>query len=209
MMAGPSRRQRERERHRREVLLAAEAVFAEKEFGRATVQEIAGRAEFAVGSLYNLFESKEAIYRELIDTRMREYSDHVQESMDACEGPREKVRAVIHAKIGFFREHEPFFRMFSHAMLGGRSGQPQLISGRCAEILKGLLDRLEAVLAEGRKSGLFRDADARLMALLVEGATSGVIRDSLMAGRQWLDEDTPEQIEQLVLRGILREGRAK
>ena len=208
-MSGPSRRQRERERHRREVLLAAEAVFAEKEFGRATVQEIADRAEFAVGSLYNLFESKEAIYRELIDTRMQEYSDHVQASMDACEGPGEKVRAVIHAKIGFFREHEPFFRIFSHAMMGGGSGELQLISRRCMEILKGLLDRLEAVLAAGRRSGVFRDADARLMALLVEGATSGVIHDSLLTGRQWLEEGTPRQIEQLVLRGILTEGRAK
>ncbi len=111
----------------------------------------------------------------------------------------------MHAKIGFFREHEPFFRIFSHAMMGGGCGEPQLISRRC----KGLLDRLEAVLTEGRQSGVFRDADARLMALLVEGATSGVIHDSLLTGRQWLDEGTPEQIEQLVLRGVLTEGRAK
>ncbi len=208
-MDSPSRKERERERHRLEVLLAAEAVFAEKEYGRPTVQEIADRAEFAVGSLYNFFESKEAIYQELIEMRMREYIAQVQQSIDGCGGAEGKVRALIHAKIRFFQEHERFFRILSHAISGESSEQPQLMSPKCVEMFKDYLQGIECVITEGIKGGVFRDVNPRLMALVLEGATGAVIKDSIVTGKRRLDDTTPRQIEELVLRGILKEGPAR
>src|SRR3974377_568645 len=55
---------------RSEALLeTAEALFAERGFSGATMAEIAARAGYSAGNLYNVFESKEALYRELVTTR--------------------------------------------------------------------------------------------------------------------------------------------
>jgi len=51
-----SRRERERQMRRRVMLDAARAVFAEKGYAQATLDEIAERAEFGKGTLYNYFD---------------------------------------------------------------------------------------------------------------------------------------------------------
>lgn len=51
-----SRRERERRMRRRAMLDAARAVFAEKGYAQATLDEIADRAEFGKGTLYNYFD---------------------------------------------------------------------------------------------------------------------------------------------------------
>ncbi|RKY64298.1 MAG: TetR/AcrR family transcriptional regulator, partial [Candidatus Latescibacterota bacterium] len=47
-----TRREREREAHRREILEAAGRVFARKGFAGATMDEIAQEAEFSKAALY-------------------------------------------------------------------------------------------------------------------------------------------------------------
>lgn len=63
-----SRRERERLARRQAMLEAARAVFAEKGYTHATLEEIAQRAEFGKGTLYNYFEGgKEAILFAIFD----------------------------------------------------------------------------------------------------------------------------------------------
>jgi AcrR family transcriptional regulator len=50
-----SRRDRERLTRRSEMLSAAQEVIAEKGYGEATLEEIASRAEYGKGTLYNYF----------------------------------------------------------------------------------------------------------------------------------------------------------
>ncbi|MFM1918768.1 MAG: hypothetical protein RLZZ303_402, partial [Candidatus Hydrogenedentota bacterium] len=58
-----SRRDRNKLRNQQEILEAALGVFAEKGYRDASMQEIADRADFAVSTLYALFENKEDLYR--------------------------------------------------------------------------------------------------------------------------------------------------
>lgn len=67
--ASPARARQEkaREQARRDILLAAAAVFAERGYVAATLTEIAQAAGFAAPSLYRYFGSKEEIFRSLVD----------------------------------------------------------------------------------------------------------------------------------------------
>jgi len=63
-----SRRERERERRRQSMLEAARAVFAEKGYRNATIEEVAHRAEFGKGTVYNYFEGgKEELLFAILD----------------------------------------------------------------------------------------------------------------------------------------------
>ena len=76
-----SRRERERQNRRREILEAAQAVFAEKGYTHATLDEIAQRAEFGKGTLYNYFEGgKEDILFAIFDEIYDEMRQLIQEA---------------------------------------------------------------------------------------------------------------------------------
>ena len=63
----PNRRERERTRHRQEILDASCEVFSEKGYRNATIADISKRSEFSIASIYKHFESKEDLYHSLIE----------------------------------------------------------------------------------------------------------------------------------------------
>lgn len=61
-----TRRERRIAARRQQILDAAAEIFAEKGFQRATTKEIADLADVAEGTIYNYFQSKEALLMELM-----------------------------------------------------------------------------------------------------------------------------------------------
>src|SRR5512134_3197156 len=76
------RRERAREHTRRDILLAAAEVFARRGYAAATLAELAEAAGFAAPSLYRYFESKEEIFRSLVDLLVREMDATFEEPVD-------------------------------------------------------------------------------------------------------------------------------
>ena len=59
------RKERERERRRQQIIVAAKRIFKDKGFGRATMEDIAKEAELSPGTLYLYFKNKEDLYASL------------------------------------------------------------------------------------------------------------------------------------------------
>src|SRR5687768_552503 len=55
------------------ILEAAETVFGERGFAGAKMVEVAERAGVAAGTLYNYYDSKESLFRALIEHRAEEF----------------------------------------------------------------------------------------------------------------------------------------
>src|SRR2546428_10565660 len=64
-VGGRGRRARERALRRAEVLASARQLFAKRGFQRTTMLQIAAASELALGTLYQVFASKEAILASL------------------------------------------------------------------------------------------------------------------------------------------------
>ena len=107
-----SRRQRERLQHRNEILATALRLFSEKGFHNVSMQEVAAEAEFATGTLYNFFDSKEAMFDDL----MNDCAEKIIGALRAIlEGPGDEAERLA----GFFRhqmvaleEHGEFIRLY-------------------------------------------------------------------------------------------------
>lgn len=61
------RKDREKLQRKKEIMKAAASLFSKKGFNHTTLEEIATKAEFGTGTIYNYFQSKEEIYKSLID----------------------------------------------------------------------------------------------------------------------------------------------
>src|ERR1043165_5952529 len=78
---------------RRTILDAAESVFGARGFADARMVEIAQKAGLAAGTLYNYFDSKERIFRALIEQRGRDFADELEAV--AAAGPARGRRKLI------------------------------------------------------------------------------------------------------------------
>jgi AcrR family transcriptional regulator len=101
------RKERERERRRQQIIVAAKKVFSEKGFNKATMDDIAGQAELSPGTLYLYFKNKEELYASL-SLRILQYLhirvEHVENARDL--DPEEKLDAMIDAMYDVY-EFDP------------------------------------------------------------------------------------------------------
>lgn len=116
MEATLSRRERERKMRRDAMLEAALSVFAEKGYARATLEEIAQRAEFGKGTLYNYFEDGKqgmlyAIFDEIFDGLVQ----LVEESFDSGCTANRPIRDCMHSFIArcmqYFEDRREVFML--------------------------------------------------------------------------------------------------
>lgn len=163
------RKEREFLRHKREILMAAEEVFSERGYISATMEEIAQRAEFAVGTLYKFFENKGSLYSEVILMRMSELEEESYGALEDAEGPSGKIRSCFRSRIDQFWKNPSFFRFFYHGPVGAISETNTGFLPEIRERYERYLDHLRDIFAEGIQDGEFRPLGKDLMALSFEG----------------------------------------
>ncbi len=76
------RKEREKQRRREEILVAAEKVFFAKGIDNSTMDDVAEQAELSKGTLYLYFKSKEEIHWEIAQKHMKKVANDMVKAMD-------------------------------------------------------------------------------------------------------------------------------
>ncbi len=165
-----SRRERELEFRKNLVLDAAEELFAESSFADASVEDIAHRAEISVGTLYNLFHSKEDIYRAVVSRSAQTFFANIEERVEQARGPYDQV----HAAVSYFFEHfSRYSRHFRHYVSATNGLQWELKSQLEHEALAAqqrFFQEFIEICQRGIDEGIFkRGIPAELIAVTVLG----------------------------------------
>ncbi|HMB93076.1 MAG TPA: TetR/AcrR family transcriptional regulator [Rhodothermales bacterium] len=153
-----SRRERERLTRRREILQAAKAVFAEKGYTHATLDEIAQRAEFGKGTLYNYFAGgKEDILFAAFDEVYDELEDLVAETFTPELAAKKPLRDVfeqfIVAHMNFFLERKELFMLIVkegyRMTFSDDQGRATYFQHKRERMVNSLVPTLEAAMQNG------------------------------------------------------------
>ena len=98
IMGIQERKQRERERRRQQIIVAAKRVFSEKGFSKTTMEDIAREAELSPGTLYLYFKNKDELYASL-SLRILQYMnirlEDVKKENDS--NPEQKIASIKEA----------------------------------------------------------------------------------------------------------------
>ena len=98
------RKQRERERRRQQIIVAAKRVFSEKGYSKSTMEDIAREAELSPGTLYLYFKNKDELYASL-SLRILQYLnirlEDVKKEKDI--EPRLKIVAIKEALFDVYQ----------------------------------------------------------------------------------------------------------
>src|SRR5687768_17171136 len=107
-----SRRLKEKEDRKEQILAAARTVFFEEGIRRATVDAIAARAEVAKGTVYLYFPTKETILAHLLLEGLDTLGERLVAAFDeaATDGGVAQVRRLAAAYYDFYLHENEYFR---------------------------------------------------------------------------------------------------
>jgi len=181
-MATQDRREQDRARRKRDILLSARSVFADNGFHRATVDQIAQRAEVAKGTIYLYFENKEAILAELVLQALAELHEQLKAANEARSllQPDGRLRAMAEAYLAFSQRSPDYFRLLT--VFDGSHLGADLSPARQESILDAsnqTLDIVTQAIADGMALGIYAAGDARQTAAILWAGLSGSL--ALMA----------------------------
>jgi AcrR family transcriptional regulator len=204
------RKEREKERRKQQILVAAKRVFSEKGFNKATMEDIAHEAELSPGTLYLYFKNKEELYASL-SLRILQYLllriEHVNAMKQA--GPDEKLKALMEAMYDVY-EFDPLiiinmFHLQSSDTLKNLS--PQLLA-EITDLTRKAMTSIVQIFKDGVAKGLFIDRHPVALADMFWSLFSGVIL--WMTSKKLISESKDHLKETLALafdifyRGIKR-----
>lgn len=108
-----SRREREKQNRRAEILQAAWEVFASKDYDSATIDDIAAAAELSKGTLYLYFQNKADLFLSTLEMGLEKISSIIQEVVSASDDPIVGLKEIVKCLLGFFEENLGFFKILS------------------------------------------------------------------------------------------------
>jgi AcrR family transcriptional regulator len=171
------RKQRERERRRQQIIVAAKRVFSEKGFSKTTIEDIAREAELSPGTLYLYFKNKDELYASL-SLRILQYLnirlEDVKKEKDI--DPGKKILAIKEALYDVY-QFDPMilinmFHLQSSETLKNLS--PPLLEN-ITELSRNSLSVLAEIFKDGSGRKIFSDDNPGAVADIVWSLFTGVV----------------------------------
>ncbi|MEX2561882.1 MAG: TetR/AcrR family transcriptional regulator [Nitriliruptoraceae bacterium] len=152
------------------------ALFAEKGYSAASIEEIAERAEVSKPVVYQHFGGKEGLYAVVVDREVRHLTASIRRAFDAGH-PRLIAEGAADAFLSYIEEHEEGFRVLVRDAPIGMTG------GSFASVIADVASRAEELLVDEFPDRGFNEDTAPMYALMLVGAVA-------LIGEWWLDHRT-------------------
>ncbi len=189
------RKQREYEARREEILQAAERMFSQNGFFKTSMVEIAESAQFAMGTVYRFFKSKEEIYISLVEAKVEDLLSLLQEATKSGSTAPEKLREVIRVKLVFADQNRDFFRIYVSEWSGFEWTVKSAFGDRVWKKYLAQIDLVANLIKEGIQTGEFRKVNPKDTSLALHGMLNSTIyvwilqagpKESLVDKGEWL-----------------------
>ncbi|HID95604.1 MAG TPA: TetR/AcrR family transcriptional regulator [Candidatus Latescibacteria bacterium] len=198
------RRERERLRHRQEILDAALALFSEKGFHNVSMHEIARKAEFAVGTVYKFFENKEDLYKALVLEQAEKFHRALTEAIEGSVDEIEKIRNYVRVKGEVFAANVSMIRLYFAETRGASFNIKAGLDSHIRKRYEKFLRRLASVFESGiRKRRFKRIADPYHLAVAIDSLVNAFLFLWLEAPDRHPYPDDPDVILNILFKGLV------
>ena len=198
-----ARAQRLREERRAQVLDAARRLFAEKGYHATSVHDIINAADIARGTFYLYFESKRAIFEELLDSFFMTLAANVKR-IDVSPGapaPLDQMHAMVRRILEALERERPMARILIREAVGLDPDFDRKLAdfyGRVAALVA-------RAMRSGQDMGLVRPCDPEMAAWCALGSVKEVCDRVFVVGAPGRDLDAlARELVEYNLRGIFR-----
>ena len=201
-----SRREREKLWQRQEMLTAAIELFSEKGFHNVSMQKIAKKSEFALGTLYKFFKNKEDLYRSIIVKQADMFHTALTRALNEEDDEIEKLRSYVKIKGTVFMDNVSVIRLYFAETRGASFNIKAGLDKEIREEYELLLQKLTRVFAAGIQKKRFQEiAEPYHLAVSLDSLTNAFLHLWLEAPEQHPYPDDPDVILNILCKGLLVE----
>ena len=130
------------------IQLAAEKVFGEHGFQKATIAEIASRAGVAEGNIYDYFKNKEDLIMTIAETRFQDHLDKLPQIFNISDHGR-KLRRLLKYHFSLYLPNRDFLKIFLFDIYLNYD----FFHSRSFEVFNKYIREIETVIEEGKAAG--------------------------------------------------------
>jgi len=191
----------QRERRRMHILLAAAKLFGQRGYHGTSVADVIEAAEISRGTFYLYFDSKDAVFLELMEQFIQRIMAVVQVVDPEGPSPTERIAENVRRVVDVVFEHRDLTVMVLREGFGVRPEVDEKL-GRFYGFVR---EMLEGALRNGARHGLTRKVDEELAATALIGAIKEVFLRELVLGhgREVGHRAVSEALVDFGLRGLI------
>jgi AcrR family transcriptional regulator len=183
-MSKKSRREKKRDRHRQEIMDAAEMLFLSQGYEKTTIKEIADKALYAKGTIYNYFESKEELYLSIGTKAYDLIIEYTKEFVEKEEIGVNQLMAVGYAYYEFTKDYPAYATIFHDIS----EKLPKIAKKKETELIKMEKEYLEqshryrdvfieVIQNAVKKNAIRSDVSPIMIGITLASLTSGLIKE--------------------------------
>jgi TetR/AcrR family transcriptional regulator, fatty acid metabolism regulator protein len=186
------------------ILRVANAIFVENGFERASVSQIAKRANISDGNIYNYFKSKEDILFSIPEERMERFLVDVQEHLKGLKGAPNKLRKLIWYHLNFYESNRDYTRL----LLIDLRQNPRFNKSKAYKMIREYSKVILQIIEEGkREKSIRKEADPYMIRDLILGGIEHIAIRGLIMGKLSDMKKTADGLYDLVLCGAAEKAR--
>lgn len=152
------------------IIKTAQELFARFGFNKTTVDEIAQKAHIGKSTIYHYFESKEELFRTVVEKESHLLFQKIKEAVSKAPGAQEKLRAYVITRMRHLKEMANFYSALSEEYLEHYSF---IEKARKQDFILET-EMVQAILKEGVEAGIFYVEDIALTGFAIIAALKGL-----------------------------------
>lgn len=195
-----TRKERDRQRRKDDFLNAAEKLYAVHGYFQTSMEDVAQEAEYATGTIYRYFSSKEDLYHSLLIRKGHVYFSMIKEIMKQTHTPIEKLHAIVHNKVRFFFENAEFMRIYITEVNApcDTMNPPEGLQ----KIHEQYMQMIAEIFQDGMQAGVFREMDVNMLLLAFTGMTNNLLCQTISNDEQVSAQDAEQFILNFLKSGL-------
>jgi len=182
------------------IVNVSQAIFARYGLGKTTVDEIAAAARMGKASLYHYFDSKEDIFKAVVEKEGRILKEKIQQAINNEKMPQQKIKVHLATRLKYLSE----MANIHSALKDDNLDQYPFIKEIRENAFHEEMGIIKSILVDGVKAGIFKIRDIELTSFALMSALKGI-------EHQWSVKVLPVEMDKNIdkLMELLFEGIVK
>lgn len=176
---------------------AAIKSFSGKGYDKTTMEDIASAAGVARGTLYYNFNSKEEIFKYIIEEGMKKIQIKVEEASGKIEDPMEKLRTISRVHLKLVHDNRSLFKVVMGQLWGQEVSQAQF-----KETIGDYIRYIETFIKEAMNEGCIRKGETLFMAYTFFGNLCSAVMYELIHYEETDAEEVQKKLISYIFEGI-------
>lgn len=191
-----------KETKKQKILDAAYLLFSENGYKKTKIVDIAAAAGIGKGTVYEYFDSKEALLIEIYSTGIEEYMDKCEKIVQSEGAQTEKLMELIKLESKYTEENGTRMMKLSMMILDTSDGLSVGFMNKMNDLWNKKYGFVYQILAKGIDKGEFRKVNTEIAAISIMGAVGGYL--NIKYGFSTLPEIVlPLDVNNLEIQGLI------